>query len=124
MHPVSSYVLSLVFAIAKMSISYSFALETFLKKGNADSAMISGGGHVLCPGRHLAFTEILTFVATVILGLDIKPENGVWPPLERAIYSPSLGVYKPTKFSNVPVVISRRAEHKDKRWRYPTQTAT
>lgn len=30
-----------------------------------------GGGHVLCPGRHLATTEILAFAALVMLRFDI-----------------------------------------------------
>jgi cytochrome P450 len=83
-----------------------------------------GGGHLLCPGRHLAFTEIITFVATLVLGFDVKPENGAWPSLERDVYRPSLGVYKPTEASIGRVVISRRAERKNVVWNYPVQPIT
>jgi cytochrome P450 len=80
-----------------------------------------GGGHVLCPGRVFAFTEALTFVATIILGYDIEPEKGVWPSLERDIYRPSLGVYKPKKKFIVGVTISRRPGYEDRTWEYPLQ---
>ena len=67
-----------------------------------------GGGTLLCPGRHFAFTEVLTFVATMVLGFDITPENGgVWAVPDRDTYNPSLGVLKPV--SNTRVSITRRA---------------
>lgn len=31
------------------------------------------GGHVLCPGRHFATTEILAFAALILLRFDITP---------------------------------------------------
>ncbi len=80
-----------------------------------------GGGHVLCPGRIFAFAEVLTFVATVILGFDILPENGVWPSLERDVYRPSLGVYKPKKQSVARVTVSRRSGFEKRVWEYPLQ---
>lgn len=40
-----------------------------------------GGGHVLCPGRHFATTEILAFAALVLLRFDIVPAaDGKWKP--------------------------------------------
>ncbi|KAF7360339.1 Cytochrome P450 [Mycena venus] len=35
-----------------------------------------GGGKTLCPGRHFAMNEILSFVALVVLQLDIAGEDG------------------------------------------------
>ncbi|KAF8187069.1 cytochrome P450 [Mycena galopus ATCC 62051] len=35
-----------------------------------------GGGKTLCPGRHFAMNEILSFVALVVLQLDITGEDG------------------------------------------------
>jgi cytochrome P450 len=103
-----------------------FNPRRFMKGGNqakVHSAAFRpfGGGHVLCPGSVFAFTEVLTFVATVILGYDIQPENGVWPSLERDIYRPSLGVYKPKQNSMVGVNISRRPVYKDRTWEFPLQ---
>jgi hypothetical protein len=75
---------------------------------------------VLFPGRLFAFTEVLAFVATIVLGYDIQPENGVWPFLERDIYRPSLIVYKP-KESIVGVTVSQRSEYKNHPWGFPLQ---
>ena len=80
-----------------------------------------GGGHLLCPGRHLAFSEIITFVATLVLGFDIKPQNGAWPTLELDVYRPSLGVYQPTEASTGSVIVSRRPGRKNIIWNYPVQ---
>lgn len=38
----------------------------------------SGGGSTLCPGRHFASTEILTFVAMMIARFDFEPVKGEW----------------------------------------------
>ncbi|KAI1368199.1 cytochrome P450 [Xylaria arbuscula] len=37
-----------------------------------------GGGHVLCPGRHFASTEILALAALLILQFDVTPSAGKW----------------------------------------------
>ena len=36
-----------------------------------------GGGTSLCPGRHLAVTEILTFVALLVMRFEMTPANAV-----------------------------------------------
>ncbi|KAI0145053.1 cytochrome P450 [Xylariaceae sp. FL1272] len=40
-----------------------------------------GGGHVLCPGRHFASTEILGLVALLLVQFDILPTGGKWNAL-------------------------------------------
>ncbi|KAL2132051.1 hypothetical protein VTI74DRAFT_4280 [Chaetomium olivicolor] len=35
-----------------------------------------GGGHVLCPGRHFASTEILSLAALLVLQFDVRPVRG------------------------------------------------
>jgi cytochrome P450 len=35
-----------------------------------------GGGKHLCPGRHFAFTEVMSFVATIVYGFDISMADG------------------------------------------------
>lgn len=37
-----------------------------------------GGGHVLCPGRHFATTEIMALVALMVMQFDIVPVIGRW----------------------------------------------
>ncbi|KAI1439737.1 cytochrome P450 [Annulohypoxylon stygium] len=39
-----------------------------------------GGGHVLCPGRHFASTEILSFLALLLLRFDVRPVGGWFDP--------------------------------------------
>ena len=45
-----------------------------------------GGGATLCPGRHFVTTEIIAFVALIILRFDIKPVSGKWvrPTTDKA----------------------------------------
>ncbi|KAI4604303.1 hypothetical protein KJ359_000437 [Pestalotiopsis sp. 9143b] len=37
-----------------------------------------GGGHVLCPGRHFASTEVLAFLALILARFDVRPVGGKW----------------------------------------------
>ncbi|GAB1317669.1 hypothetical protein MFIFM68171_07879 [Madurella fahalii] len=37
-----------------------------------------GGGHVLCPGRHFASTEIMSLAALLVLQFDVMPVAGKW----------------------------------------------
>lgn len=37
-----------------------------------------GGGHILCPGRHFASTEIMAFAAMLVLQFDVVPVEGRW----------------------------------------------
>ncbi|OCL11145.1 cytochrome P450 [Glonium stellatum] len=55
-----------------------------------------GGGNTLCPGRHLAATEILAMVAMLALRFDLTPASGYWvkptpyaSSVAAAIYSPN-----------------------------------
>ncbi|KAI8627738.1 cytochrome P450 [Xylariaceae sp. FL1651] len=38
------------------------------------------GGHVLCPGRHLASTEMLALMDLILVRVDVVPPGGEWPP--------------------------------------------
>lgn len=79
-----------------------------------------GGGAFLCPGRHLAFIEITAFVATLVLGFEIRPEKGGWPAPERDLLLPTLGLYKPTVESNVSVLVTKRNGYEDVIWKFTT----
>ena len=37
-----------------------------------------GSGHVLCPGRHFASTEVLAFLALLLVRFDVRPVDGTW----------------------------------------------
>ncbi|KAK3291993.1 cytochrome P450 [Chaetomium fimeti] len=48
------------------------------KKPNRVAFRAFGGGHVLCPGRHFASTEILSLAALLVLQFDVVPVAGRW----------------------------------------------
>lgn len=64
-----------------------------------------GGGATLCPGRHLAMTEILALTAALIHGFDIAPKNSIWC-LPKMKTKSLPGILKP--MTDVKVVIVRR----------------
>ncbi|KAJ0109492.1 cytochrome p450 oxidoreductase [Diaporthe amygdali] len=48
------------------------------KKPNRTAFRAFGGGHVLCPGRHFASTEIMALAALLVLQFDVVPVGGEW----------------------------------------------
>lgn len=48
------------------------------KKPNRVAFRAFGGGHVLCPGRHFASTEIMALAALLVLQFDVVPVAGKW----------------------------------------------
>lgn len=42
-----------------------------------------GGGHVLCPGRHFASTEVLALLALLLVRFDVHPVEGEWIQPEK-----------------------------------------
>ncbi|PVI00792.1 cytochrome P450 [Periconia macrospinosa] len=48
------------------------------KKPNRVAFRAFGGGHILCPGRHFASTEIMVFAALLVLQFDVVPVEGRW----------------------------------------------
>jgi cytochrome P450 len=45
-----------------------------------------GGGNTLCPGRHFASYEVLTFVGSILLGFDVTPTTETFevPQMDRS----------------------------------------
>lgn len=75
-----------------------------------------GGGKNLCPGRHVAFVEIVSFVAIMIYGFEVSMRNeeeGFRAP-ERAKMRIGNNTRNPA--SDVEVVVKRREELKDVEW--------
>ncbi|KAF2868228.1 cytochrome P450 [Massariosphaeria phaeospora] len=48
------------------------------KRPNRVAFRAFGGGHILCPGRQFASTEIMVFAALLVLQFDILPVQGKW----------------------------------------------
>ncbi|KAL1860380.1 hypothetical protein Daus18300_009293 [Diaporthe australafricana] len=48
------------------------------KRPNRVAFRAFGGGHVLCPGRHFASTEIMALAAFLVLQFDVVPVAGQW----------------------------------------------
>ncbi|KAI9155613.1 25-hydroxycholesterol 7-alpha-hydroxylase [Paramyrothecium foliicola] len=53
-------------------------LEPGQKKPNRVAFRAFGGGHVLCPGRYFATTEIMALAALMVLQFDLLPATGHW----------------------------------------------
>jgi len=75
-----------------------------------------GGGKHLCPGRHVAFAEVVSFVAVMIYGFEVKMKSG-----EKAFKVPDRATMKVgnntrNPASDVEVIVKQREELKDVEW--------
>ncbi|OCL09621.1 cytochrome P450 [Glonium stellatum] len=76
-----------------------------------------GGGPFMCPGRFLAFAEVMSIVVTVVLHFQIKTADGrPWTVPKIGMGKPSLGMHKPA--SDLDVIIMRRSDYKYVEWKY------
>lgn len=73
-----------------------------------------GGGMHLCPGRHFAAVEIVTYVATMLHFFDLDLRSQPVPPPELKVAS--FGVAHPV--NDVTVGIARRKGFENARWTY------
>ena len=74
-----------------------------------------GGGATLCPGRYFASTEIVAFVALMILRFDVKPVRGEWirPKTDNA----GMQTTVPPPDTDVEVAVTlRQGELAGKHW--------
>lgn len=73
-----------------------------------------GGGTTLCPGRHFATTEILTFAAMLLLRFEMTPAGGKWvtPTMDKARLT---AVMAGPDF-DVDVEIRRRKDDEGVKW--------
>lgn len=75
-----------------------------------------GGGITLCPGRHFASTEIISFVAMLILRFDVTPVSGKWVRLTSD--NAKLWETTPVPDNDIEVKISPRdSEDVSSKWR-------
>ncbi|OTB01949.1 hypothetical protein M426DRAFT_63139, partial [Hypoxylon sp. CI-4A] len=62
-----------------------------------------GGGHILCPGRHFATTEILSLMALMLVRVDVIPVTGKWTePKKDLVVGRALPI--PKSHLNVKIV--------------------
>ncbi|KAK5016151.1 hypothetical protein LTR39_002231 [Cryomyces antarcticus] len=76
-----------------------------------------GGGSTLCPGRHFAQVEILSFVALFVAGFDVTAVDGalVVAPEKEETRIP-LGIQKP--LTDIDVRVKRRQGFEEVVWRF------
>ncbi|KAK7754962.1 hypothetical protein SLS62_003046 [Diatrype stigma] len=70
-----------------------------------------GGGHVLCPGRHFASTEVMALIALLLVRFDVRPVGGEWvQPRKDSVMDRACPLPK----DDVEVVLTPRD---DRKWR-------
>lgn len=82
------------------------------RRAQTSSNVTFGGGKHLCPGRHFAATEVLSFVATLLLGYEFDGFRMLAPQAVKM----GAGVKKPKGELNLG--IRRGEEWKDVKWSY------
>ncbi|KAK0118742.1 hypothetical protein ONS96_011829 [Cadophora gregata f. sp. sojae] len=91
--------------------------ERFLRRDKVHPAAnrVFGGGSELCPGRHLALDELLTFTAMFVYTFEVDILPDVWrnPQQER---NNMLSVKKPS--SDLLVQVTRQASANCWRWKF------
>jgi hypothetical protein len=75
-----------------------------------------GGGNTMCPGRHFAFTEIMSLVAVLVMGFDISPVEGEWKLPRQDYAKMPLGVATPK--NSVDVYMKPASGFEDVEWRF------
>ena len=83
-------------------------IRTHTKRLNPVGFRGFGGGSTLCPGRHFASTEIIAFVALMVLRFDISPRFGKW--VRPTTVNAGMQATVPPPDSEVEVVITRRKD--------------
>jgi hypothetical protein len=75
-----------------------------------------GGGSTLCPGRHFASTEIIAFVALMVLRFDVRPKYGTW--VRPTTRNAGMQATVPPLDSDIDVEITQRKDGlAEKRWK-------
>lgn len=82
------------------------------KKARQHGFIPFGGGRHLCPGRHLAFTETLGFVAAFVLGFEMQGAQIIGTRTHKL----GFGARKPE--GDVKVSINRREGFENAKWSF------
>jgi cytochrome P450 len=76
-----------------------------------------GGGKNLCPGRHLAFTEIAAFAAMLVYGFELEMSDGDKLKVPKGEFQ-KLGVASISPEKDLDVLIKRRDEFEGVVWEF------
>lgn len=87
------------------------------KKAQSQAFIPWGGGKNLCPGRHLAYTEIVAFVAILVYGFDLTMSDGSNLKVPKGGFQ-KLGVASISPEKDLDVLIRRREEFEDVVWEF------
>lgn len=93
------------------------------KKAQSQGLLPFGGGKHLCPGRHLAFSEIASFVAMMLYGFEVKMKDGgvVKPPPFKL---QQMGENSKKPKHDIEVVIKRRKEFEGVTWAFEVDSTS
>ena len=83
-----------------------------------------GGGKCLCPGRHFAFVEVMSLVATIVHELDIKMADGSaeFKAPKSDLQKMGTRVRKPV--NDIDVLIKQRSGFEVAKWTYTVRKET
>ena len=83
-----------------------------------------GGGKHLCPGRHFAFAEVMSFVATIVYGFDVRmaDENADFKAPKMALQKLGTRVRKPV--NDIDALIKPRLGFEGAKWAYSVRKET
>lgn len=96
------------------------ALAKEVKKAQNQAFIPFGGGKSLCPGRHLAFTEITSFAAMMAYCFDVTMKDGsVLRVPERRFQK--MGIASQSPEGDADVMIKKRKEFEGVEWRFNTE---
>jgi cytochrome P450 len=76
-----------------------------------------GGGHVLCPGRHFASTEIMALASLLALQFDVVPVSNAGKWVEPTFENSPAQAGFPVIDEDIEVELRPRDEYGGKRWR-------
>jgi cytochrome P450 len=95
------------------------SLSKEAKKLQTQAFIPFGGGKNLCPGRHLAFTEITAFAAMMVYGFELTMSDGGVVQVPEPEFQ-RLGISSMSPKKDLAVLIRRREEFEGVMWQFET----
>jgi cytochrome P450 len=98
------------------------SLPKEVKKTQTQAFIPFGGGKNLCPGRHLAFTEITAFAAMLLHGFELSMDDGSTIRVPKGEFQ-RLGVASISPEKDMDVLIKRRDGFEGVVWEFDVDKA-
>jgi len=98
------------------------SLSKEAKKAQTLAFIPFGGGKNLCPGRHLAFTEITGFVAMLLYGFELSLSDGGVLPVPKGAFQ-RVGVASISPEKELEVLVKRRPNFEGVVWEFNVGSA-